>query len=206
MPIRVIGAGHSRTGTSSLKKALVLVLESPCYHMHDVFMNPDHIPVWRTAIRGEVVDWAELFSGYSAAVDWPAALFWPEISAAFPDAIVVLSLRDAEAWWRSARETVFSVIEGVDEKGDLSEWKAMMTELIRSRFTPDLFDRDACIAAFERHSEIVRREVPKDRLVVWEAGEGWEPICSALQVPVPKTPYPVINTREQFLARNAKTS
>ena len=174
--------------------------------MHDVFMSPDHIPVWRAAIRGEAVDWAELFSGYSAAVDWPVALFWPEISAAFPDAIVLLSLRDAEAWWRSARETVFSVIEGVDEKGDLSEWKAMMNELIRSRFTPDLSDRDACIAAFERHSEVVRREVPKDRLVVWEAGEGWEPICSALQIPVPATPYPVINTREQFLARNAKTS
>src|SRR5438132_13248585 len=103
--VRIVGAGLGRTGTMSLKIALERLLGAPCYHMIEVFEHPEHVPVWHAAVRGEPVDWDALFAGYVAAVDWPVAAFWREISAANPDAVVLLSVRDAAAWWQSADQT-----------------------------------------------------------------------------------------------------
>src|SRR5690348_10458482 len=106
MSLRVIGAGCGRTGTMSLKLALERLLGAPCYHMVEVFAHPEHVPDWHAAALGNMPDWNALFAGYAAAVDWPASAFWPELSAAFPDALVVLSVRDAQSWWQSAHETI----------------------------------------------------------------------------------------------------
>ena len=53
--------------------------------MTEVFENPDHIPLWRLSARGGTQDWRAMFRIYQAAVDWPAAALWPELSSAFPD-------------------------------------------------------------------------------------------------------------------------
>lgn len=106
MTLRVVGAGLGRTGTTSLKLALERLLGGPCYHMSEVFQHPEHIGHWHGAARGDMPDWRALFAGYVAAVDWPAASFWREISAAFPQALVVLSVRDPDAWWQSASSTI----------------------------------------------------------------------------------------------------
>ena len=88
MTLRVVGAGLGRTGTLSLKVALERLLGAPCYHMAEVFGHPEHIPAWHAAARGTLPDWAELLAGYRAVVDWPSVAFWPELSQAFPDALV----------------------------------------------------------------------------------------------------------------------
>ena len=198
--LRVIGAGLGRTGTMSLKLALERLLGAPCYHMIEVFTHPEHIASWHDAARGRMPDWSRLFDGYRAAVDWPAAAFWPELMAAFPDAVVVLSLRDPEAWWRSAYDTIFPASRGAG-----GEWRAMIDALFAARFTSALDDRAACIAAFERHNDAVRRAVPVSRLVEWRAADGWAPLCAALGVAIPDEPFPRENTREQFLARQGGT-
>src|SRR5579862_5982463 len=105
--MRVVGAGLGRTGTHSLKIALERLLGAPCYHMVEVFAHPEHVPAWRGAALGQMPDWHALFDGYAATVDWPSAAFWPELSEAFPETLVVLSVRDAEAWWQSASQTIF---------------------------------------------------------------------------------------------------
>lgn len=197
MSLRVVGAGLGRTGTLSLKVALERLLGAPCYHMAEVFAHPEHIARWHAAARGQMPDWHALFAGYQAAVDWPAASFWPEIAAAFPDAIVLLSVRDPESWWRSAHDTIFPVSQAAPD-----EWRAMVDALFAARFTPALDDRAACIAAFERHNADVRKAVPRSRLVEWRASDGWAPLCSALGVPVPGEPFPRVNTREEFLGRH----
>lgn len=198
MTLRVVGAGVGRTGTLSLKVALERLLGGPCYHMAEVFSHPEHVAAWHDAARGAGTDWERLFAGYRAAVDWPAAAFWPELMEAFPDALVVLSVRDAESWWRSANGTIFP---SIDRAG--GEWRAMIEDLLAHRFTPALEDRDACIAAFERHNAEVRRRVPARRLLEWRASEGWGPLCEALGVPVPTEPFPRVNTAEEFHARLA---
>lgn len=196
MSLRVIGAGVGRTGTKSLKLALEQLLDAPCYHMVEVFTHPEHVALWHDAARDRPVDWSALLSGFGAAVDWPASAFYPELAEAFPDALVVLSVREPDAWWESARNTILPAIEGA---GD-GEWARMVRDMLASRFTPDYLDRDAAVAAFEAHNAAVRRLVPRERLLEWRAGDGWKPLCEALDLPIPDQPFPRINTREEWAA------
>ena len=102
MPIKVIGAGLGRTGTLSLKVALEELGFARCYHMSEVIAHLQDARVWDAAARGEPVDWETLFQGYQAAVDWPSCSFYEELMRHYPDAKVVLTVRDPERWYDSA--------------------------------------------------------------------------------------------------------
>jgi hypothetical protein len=195
--MRLIGAGLGRTGTLSLRIALERLLGGPCYHMVEVFAHPEHVPVWHAAATGEMPDWGRFLAGYAAAVDWPAASFWPELCEAFPDAIILLSLRDASAWWRSASETIFPATAAAPP----SAWRAMIDAVFAARFTSAIDDRDLAVAAFERHNARVRAAVPPHRFLEWQPGDGWKPLCTALGVPVPDEPFPHVNTTQEWRAR-----
>jgi hypothetical protein len=197
MTLRVVGAGLGRTGTLSLKLALERLLGAPCYHMTEVFANPEHVASWHAAARGEPVDWHALFAGYAAAVDWPVGSFWPEVSEAFPGALILLSTRSAESWWQSASRTIFPT----SAKAAGTPWHAMWMELAGRRFTTKLDDREEAVAAYERHNADVRARAPQARLVEWTARDGWGPLCRALGVPVPDEPFPHANSTEEFLGR-----
>lgn len=201
--LRVVGAGLGRTGTASLKRALERVLGAPCYHMEEVFQHLDHVPLWHAAIRGEEIDWARILGDYAAIVDWPGAACWRSIRAANPEAIVLLSTRaDAETWYRSARATILDDVpeEVVQARPDLAEFGAMVGDMFAA-FDPNWKDRAAALAAYERHNAAVRQEVPTAWLVEWQPGDGWEPLCAALDVPVPDEPFPHANSTEEFNAR-----
>lgn len=193
MSLKLIGAGVGRTGTLSLRTALEILLGEPCYHMFEVRSHPEHIPLWHAAARGERVDWRAMLEPYGAAVDWPASAFWPEISAAFPDAVILLSTRDAEGWWRSASNTIFQAMDGVT-----GPWRDMIDAMFAARFTTAIGDKAAAIAAFETHNRAVRARAPAARLVEWQPGDGWEPLCRALGVAVPDQPFPHVNSTEEF--------
>jgi Sulfotransferase domain len=202
--LTVVGAGLGRTGTASLKQALELLLGGRCYHMYEVGERPTDVPVWRTAIRGEPVDWQALLRDYSATVDWPAAAFWRELSAANPDALVLLSTRDSpEQWWASMERTIVARISRPVPAGHplLARHRAMILELLDARFTSRWASRDAAISAYERHNEDVRRSVAPERLLDWRPGDGWAPICTALGRAVPDQPFPHENTTANFRAR-----
>lgn len=72
--------------------------------------------------------------------------------------------------------------------------------MLEDRFTPDFLDRDSAIAAVEAWNADVRATAPADRLLVWQTGDGWEPICDALGLAVPDEPFPHTNTTEEFRA------
>ena len=201
MTVRVVGAGIGRTGTNSLKVALEQLLGGTCYHMMEVFGRPDDIVQWQNAVDGRPVDWNALLGDFTAAVDWPVAGFWSEISAAFPDAIVLLSTRSsAEAWWKSADETIFAVGRRGVPADDMLHSHMTMIDGLFDRFCPDWRDPEAAQRAYEAHNATVRATVPPTRLVEWQAGDGWEPICSALGVPVPDAPFPHTNKTDDFRA------
>jgi len=204
MQLKVVGAGLGRTGTASLKNALEQLTGGACYHMAEV--QPESVPVWHAATRGEPVDWEALTSGYSATVDWPAAAFWAELAAANPNAIVLLSTRATpEQWWASMERTIVPVLSAEVPPGDPSRTahRAMVRDLLARRLTPDWREPDAAMAAYARHNERVRSEVPAERLVDWQPGDGWAPICAALDLAVPSVPFPHENTTDQFRARMA---
>jgi hypothetical protein len=200
--LRVVGAGLGRTGTHSLKQALERLLDAPCYHMLEVFGRPDDIPVWQRALDDDSPDWSEFFADFGAAVDWPVAAFWSELSVAFPDAMVLLSTRDTDGWWTSASRTIFDVTQRATPPDDpvMVAQMAMVTKLLEGRFTPGWRDEAAAKAAYEEHNRTVRATVPGERLVEWHPGDGWGPICTALGVPVPSEPFPHVNTASEFRA------
>src|SRR5215472_1167383 len=195
--LKVVGAGVGRTGTHSLKNALEILLGGTCHHMIEVIMvSPEQIPTWIEAIDGKEIDWNALMEPYTAQVDWPGASFWPELSAANPDALVLLSVRDPDEWYTSCSNTIFGGIQRMVNEGN--EWMAAMLRLFGERFSDKIDDRNAMIAAFEKHNDAVRAAIPADRLLEWTAADGWEPICERLGVPVPSEPFPVTNTTKEF--------
>jgi Sulfotransferase domain len=184
-----------------LKLALERLLGAPCYHMAEVFKRPQDIPIWHAAAKGEPVDWRALFADYVAAVDWPPAGFWPQLAEVFPDAIILLSVRDADAWWKSASNTIFAAYQAGLRSNANPGWSEMITAMFTNTFTPGFLDAETAKAAFDRHNADVRKRAPANRLVEWRVTEGWGPLCAALGVPVPDEPFPVSNTSEEFRAR-----
>jgi len=199
----VVGAGLGRTGTKSLKLALERLLGAPCYHMAEVFEHREHIPVWEREARSARPNLDSILDGYVAVVDWPGASFWRELASANPDAMVLLSTRrDAEAWWRSADATIF---DGLRRGIPGAEFAEMWTALAKRGFDERL-EHDPAVAAYERHNAEVRANADPARLVEWQPGDGWAPLCNALGADVPDEPFPHTNTTEEFLDRRAESA
>lgn len=194
--LEVVGAGVGRTGTHSLKIALETLHGGTCHHMTEVFGHAEEVPVWIDAIDGRPVDWDALMGEYVAQVDWPGASFWPELAAANPDALVVLSVRDPDEWYTSCTNTIFGAMTMMREQDN--QWMDAMLRLMGDRFCDRLDDRDAMRAAFEQHNEAVRAGIPKERLLEWTASDGWGPICERLGMPVPDEPFPKVNSTAEF--------
>jgi hypothetical protein len=193
--MKIIGAGFGRTGTISLKQAFEY-LGYPCYHMQEVMAAYDrgHIEQWDAALSGKVIDWDALFSGYEATVDFPACVFYQQLMEAFPDAVVVLSVRDPQGWWRS-----FSKMLGLVTKARFfnfvpmfRKFSAMNIHMIDYVFDGSM-DKDSCIGRYIRHIEEVKATVPAERLLVYSVSEGWEPLCQFLGQQVPNIPFPHAN-------------
>lgn len=198
--LTLIGAAFPRTGTMSVKKALESLGVGPCYHMHEVFLNPPHVPVWDAAGDGRTPDWRELLAGYTATLDAPACLYWKELASAFPGAKVLLLRRDPETWYESMYSTAYQVIMGPRGKADPA--MRMVRRLFLDGFLAGRFeDRNFAIGAYRRYCESVIEETPEERLLVYEVSEGWEPLCAFLGYDIPQEPFPTKNTRDEFHTR-----
>jgi len=198
MALKVVGAGVGRTGTHSLKIALEQLLTGPCHHMVEILADPSQASGWTDAIEGRPVDWSTMPAGYVSLVDWPGCSFWPELSAANPDALVLLSVRDPESWYRSASNTIFQSFDKVPP--ELGPWMIAMRTLLHDRFSDRMEDPTAMMDAYERHNSAVRQAIPSTRLLEWAPQDGWDPICERLGLDVPDEPFPVVNTTDEFRA------
>lgn len=205
--IKIIGAGFGRTGTFTTKTALEELGFGPCYHMTEVLGHPDRIALWYAAATGETANWKEVFQGYQATVDWPACTFYKELMEIYPDAKVLLTVRDPEKWYESAYNTIFPLLyrkrfSCLNLLFKLFVQKVplllqMLNTLIwdgtfHGRFT----DKEHAIEVFNQHIEGVKKHVPPERLLIYNVKEGWEPLCTFLGVEVPQNkPFPHLNDR-----------
>jgi hypothetical protein len=206
--LRVIGAGFGRTGTYSLKAALDAIGFGPTYHMSEVFEHPEHMPIWQAAGEGKPVDWDRLFNGYQSAVDWPASAFYRQLMDVYPDSKVILTVRDAERWHESGRNTIFpkAESEGDDDASpeQREHGRLVQTIIWDGIFGGRVLDRDHAIEIFRAHIQTVKTEVPPNRLLVFDVKDGWEPLCSFLDVPVPTgQEFPRLNDTAAFQERAA---
>ena len=191
MTLAVIGAGFGRTGTESMKLALEQLGLGPCHHKKEVLPRPDQLAFWRAAMKGERSDWETGLAGFRASIDWPTAFFWRELAAHFPDARILLTVRSAESWYKSFANTILPVA-GRGEPDSLGRQ-------ILARVFDDRGDEPAhAMAVYERHNAAVRAAIPAERLLTYEVGSGWEPLCAFLDLPVPEAPFPRTNTTREF--------
>jgi hypothetical protein len=196
--LKIVGAGLGRTGTHSLKTALEPLLGGQCHHMEYVFAL-DQGALWRDIGRGNLDLLDDALDGFVASVDWPSAAYWEVLAEKNPDALILLSTRTSgEAWFKSATDTIFQFLPAAPP----SPWKEMVDELIVRDMGGDITDKDACVAAYDRHNAYVREHADPNRLLEWQATDGWEPICKALGLPVPAEPFPHTNSTEDFLGRS----
>jgi hypothetical protein len=209
--MKLIGAGLPRTATSSQKAAMDILGLSPCYHMQNVFADLDEAVKWRAALdSAEALE--DVVAGQVSVIDWPGTYHWRTLMDLFPDAKVLLSVRSGESWARSMQDTIWGMLWGdgllghitkvhtdVDPKYDF--YIEMMKEMWRRA---DLADENSTLesmaTAMERYNQEVIAAVPADRLLVWRAGDGWEPICEFMDLPVPSDPFPHVNETAGFEA------
>jgi hypothetical protein len=149
--------------------------------------------IWRGIAAGATPDWDRAFAGFGSAVDWPSAAYWRETAAHFPDAKVLLTVRDAEKWYDSINNTIFEIIRIKDDPATLA------IGLIRDRvFGGNIEDRDHVIATYEKNIADVQAAFGPDRLLAYELGSGWDPLCNFLGLPAPDEAFPRVNSTAEF--------
>jgi len=199
--LEVIGAGYGRNGTLSMKLALEQLGFGPCYHMIEVFERPEHSALWHDFARGRTVDFEALFDGFRATVDWPACNAWRELAERYPQARVILSERDPAAWYRSVMNTIYQGSQqslASDDPLRRAHGEMVFALIWDGIFDGRMDDEAHVIACYEAHNARVKAEIPAERLLVYQVGSGWEPLCDFLDVPVPDMPYPSVNSTEDF--------
>jgi hypothetical protein len=200
LALQIIGAGLGRTGTLTLKTALEMLGFGPCHHMTEVIAHPEQVPFWNRAAKGEAIEWDEVYGAYRATVDWPGAYFYAQLAERYPEAKLILSRRDPQRWCDSITETILKTMAQMGLDKEVRDDHPMYfggALIAQGTFGGD-FSRDNLIAAFERHNAEVQRRIQPERLLVFEAVQGWEPLCAFLRVPVPDSPFPQTNARDEF--------
>jgi hypothetical protein len=217
MSIQVIGAGMGRTGTMSLKAALEELGYKKCHHMFEVLSNPPQLPLWNDFYSTRSADFEQIFKGYQAVVDFPGAFFYKELMQQYPDAKVILTVRDPEKWYKSAMDTIYQLPKGFDkfmmnlvglfkpEVRHVSKTLDFANRLVwLGLFQNKFSDKDFAIRLYNEWNEEVKRNVPPEKLLIYNVQEGWGPLCAFLEKPVPGIEFPRLNDTAAF--KNRKKS
>jgi hypothetical protein len=197
--MKLIGAGFGRSGTMSLRSALEQLGYGSCYHMKITLFRYDHMRFFMQAWAGKKVNWKRFFKHYNSVVDWPTCAFYKDLMTEFPDARVLLNVRDPESWYESMKETIYAI------QPAFPFWfpnvvRRMHDEIIWGGSLKGVFeDREKVIEVYRQYIEDVKNAVPADRLLVYNVIEGWKPLCDFLGVAVPeRKTFPHINERKSF--------
>lgn len=196
MALKVIGAGPGRTATFSSKFALEHLGFGPCYHMSEVFAGARrNIPLWQDVADGKA-DWDAIFEGFQSTTDYPAAIYWRELSEHFPESKVLLTVRDPDSWFDSVNETIMSerMLGSLEGSPVEKMFKGTYLKPLEGRTADRAFMTDW----YARYNQEVIDTIPEDRLLVFHPKEGWEPLCTFLDVAVPDVPFPRVNSREEL--------
>ncbi len=211
--VKVIGAGWGRTGTMSLKKALEILGYDPCYHMVESFKYNHALHWCRVVDKEEAFDFDQIFktpeATFTATCDFPSATFWKEQLKFYPDAKVILTVRNPEKWYKSAYDTYFNYLPSCPSAPFGAKvcmyfnmlapnFRKMMSKVVvRDSFGGD-WSKEGIIKKYQQHNDTVLRECPKEKLLVYEISEGWKPLCKFLNKPIPDVPFPHVNDTKEF--------
>jgi len=213
----VIGAGLPRTGTKSLRDALITLLNGPCHHMRNIMVQTptdNELNFWKKAMDKDVAheEWVKFFEGggYRAAVDFPASRFYKEVMEAYPNAKVILTIRDPIRWYQSAKSTIYATRKKMRDPAITllakmtGKFRAMQVSHDITSAMHDAVERgeEEAVKFFNDWVAEVKAHVPEDKLLVFDVKEGWEPLCQFLGVPVPaNTEFPQTLNKAEVRAK-----
>lgn len=201
--LRLINAGLGRTGTTSLKVALDQLGFGPCYHMLDLISSDERLKQWEKIVcDGQQPDWEAVFDGYTSAVDGPNAIYYEQIMKAFPEAKIILTLRDAERWYQSTYDTVYQfAVKYRENPAETGSLQSRLYRVTNTMFWDGLFggrftDKEYAIEVYHNHNQEAIQSVDPGNLLVYDVKQGWEPLCAFLGVDVPPEDFPHANSSE----------
>ncbi|KAI8098788.1 P-loop containing nucleoside triphosphate hydrolase protein [Halteromyces radiatus] len=208
--LQVIGAGFGRTGTVSLQAALNK-LGYKTHHCANLYGDETQDPgVWLRAFDHPDThndEWDKVYGDYTAAVDFPTAVFYKELSEKYPEAKFILTVRSPESWYESTQKTVFQAIN-LPMKGHHKKVRDILKRItldgvMDEEGMPRAHDKEYMCRLFMDHNERVKQTIPADRVLIMNLGDGWEPLCHFLGKPIPDEPYPHMNKRDTFYEKVA---
>ena len=211
MGIEVIGAGYGRTGTTSFKQAMEILGFGKCYQMKDV-IEKSQSDKWiqmsdskDPKVIRDIMD----NRGYRSTCDQPACAYWKEQLQIYPNAKIVVTVRDPEKWYKSWMNTaalmqpdfescpfgvrVFMGLGFFNFKNFAKMYSKVITD---DTFNGDLSKKNM-ISAYQKHSENIKLLCPSEKVLFFNSSDGWEPLCKFLNVPIPNKPYPYLNETKE---------
>jgi hypothetical protein len=214
--MEVIGAGWSRTGTTSFKQAMEILYSDKCYHMAEVVKNGDAV-FWAEFGPDSNLDdvYCRENNRYAASCAFPSAGFYAQQLAKYPHAKVVLTTRDPAEWYRSCCETIFCMIPGSPFCSVFVQWAqlhgmpmigawAMMKRIVAVDCFHNDWSEENVIHSFEDYNSKVELQVSKGKFLAHRPEDGWAPLCDFLGKPVPDVPYPHSNDTAEFQQHKKK--
>lgn len=209
--LKLINAGLGRTGTTSLQAALERLGFGPCYHMFDIISSQERLAQWEKIVcDGERPDWEAVFDGYTTAVDGPSAIYYQQLTKAFPEAKVILTVRDSGRWYQSTYDTLYQfALKSEQNPPDAHSVPARMYRITKTMIWDGLFDgrfsdKEHAIEVYSNHNQEVVDNIAPGNLLVYDVKRGWGPLCAFLGVDVPLEDFPHVNDSESMRKLLAK--
>ncbi|MEM9162000.1 MAG: sulfotransferase family protein [Cyanobacteria bacterium P01_F01_bin.4] len=183
---RIFGIGLAKTATTSLCDALTVL-----------GFRSLHYPTIMQIDEGQLkFDWPWYLNSYDAMADVPAAFFFRELDAQFPNSKFILTTRDRTKWLASCRKHF--TLEKFEAATKVPKYaEAILLNL--ALYGCSSFDLEKFEATYDKHEAEVRQYFQgKDNFLVMDicSGEGWEKLCSFLERPVPDVEFPMSNVRK----------
>ena len=186
-----------KTGTTSLASGLRIL-------GFNVFDDPEHVTIHRKQwfdlyFNGVVPDFTAMYDDVDAVTDLPPAFWFEEILKSFPDAKVILTVRDSEDVWAESLVNYLSLVSSV-----LPNWYRVfpLANVMMNFYTAmrcaaygseDLSMSPLYKKKYREHNDRVQAVVPADQLLVFNVKQGWQPLCEFLGCEVPSQEFPRSN-------------
>ncbi|KAK3748397.1 hypothetical protein QZH41_000171 [Actinostola sp. cb2023] len=178
------------------------------YMMNSVLENFTILQILDTELGFlcEMPNFTTMYADIDAVLDFPPCFVWEEILRCFPDAKVIIQERDnGDVWLRSYLKTVelmelarnqWWTLLGFTVTPSGRKWKRLIDLEILWHGN---WDPKFLLELYAEHNSRVKALVPRDKLLVYNIKQGWEPLCTFLGVQVPDKPFPRLNVKSSSI-------
>ena len=175
---KIFGIGLSKTGTTSLTKALEILGYKSIHHPQN----------WLKINDGKLDFDYKQIEKYDTFTDIEIARFYKELDNRYPHSKFILTTRNIDSWLKSCKNHLHPY----------NQYNDSLNLLLEEIYGSNIYSSDEEFTqAYLRHYDDVInyfKDRPQDLLILDVNVENkWEKICTFLEQPLPKEAYPVAN-------------